>query len=93
MTVLPLLLTTAFHSKPTSPHAGPDAAAAGQLRRHPGPASATLDAPERRLAEADPVGLKDPARTAVVLAAAGSSDPEANAAVARMAARWPARAR
>ena len=50
-----------------------------------------LDALDRRLAEADPVAYRDPARTAVVLTAAGSSDPEANATIARMAAQWQAR--
>ena len=92
VTVLPLLLTAAYHSKADIPR---------MLARTPrprvsygatlGPHPLLLNATERRLAEEDPVGLKDPARTAVVLAAAGSSDPEANATVARMAARWQAR--
>jgi len=36
--------------------------------------------------------LEDPAQTGVVLAAAGSSDPDADAAIAHLAARWQARA-
>jgi len=89
VTVLPLLLTAAYHSKADIPR---------MLARTPwprvsygatlGPHPLLLNAMERRLAEEDPVGLKDPARTAVVLAAAGSSDPEANATIARMAAQW-----
>jgi sirohydrochlorin ferrochelatase len=54
-----------------------------------GPHPRLLDALERRLVKADPGA--DPAGTAVVLAAAGSSDPEANATIARMAAQWQAR--
>ena len=34
--------------------------------------------------------LENPAETGVVLAAAGSSDPEANATIARLAAQWQA---
>ena len=55
-----------------------------------GPHPLLLGALERRLAEAGPAA-RDPARTGVVLAAAGSSDPDANAAIARLAARWQAR--
>jgi sirohydrochlorin ferrochelatase len=51
-----------------------------------------LRALERKLAEADPGVLEDPSRTGVVLAAAGSGDPAANASVARLAAAWQARA-
>ena len=90
VTVLPLLLTAAYHSKADIPRI---------LARTPrprvrygatlGPHPLLLDALERRLTEADPG--TDPAGTAVVLAAAGSSDPEANATIARMAARWQAR--
>jgi sirohydrochlorin ferrochelatase len=94
VTVLPLLLTAAHHSKADIPR---------MLARTPlgsrrarvsygatlGPHPLLLDALERRLAEADPGA--DPAGTAVVLAAAGSSDPEANATIARMAAQWQAR--
>jgi sirohydrochlorin ferrochelatase len=80
VTVLPLLLTAAYHSKTDIPRL---------LARRPvaygaplGPHPLLLRALERRLAE-DSYG-----RTAVVLASAGSSDPEANAVVTRMAAHW-----
>lgn len=111
VTVLPLLLTAAYHSKTDIPRL---------LSRFPrlrvsygaplGPHPLLLTALERRLAEADadpaadpvadPVADPaagpggegcDPARTGVVLAAAGSSDPEANVTIARLAARWQAR--
>jgi sirohydrochlorin ferrochelatase len=90
VTVLPLLLTAAHHSKADIPRMlartpRPRASYGATLGPHP----LLLDALERRLAEADPGA--DPARTAVVLAAAGSSDPEANATIARMAAQWQAR--
>jgi sirohydrochlorin ferrochelatase len=90
VTVLPLLLTAAYHSKADIPRV---------LARTPlrvsygatlGPHSLLLDALDRRLAEVDPGAYRDPSRTAVVLAAAGSSDPEANATIAQMAARWQA---
>jgi sirohydrochlorin ferrochelatase len=91
--VLPLLLTAAYHSNTDIPRI---------LARFPrlrvsygaplGPHPLLLRALERRLAEADPAAFEDPARTAVVLAAAGSSDPAANAVVARLAAQWQARA-
>jgi sirohydrochlorin ferrochelatase len=90
--VLPLLLTAAYHSKSDIPR---------MLARSPrprvsygatlGPHPLLLRALERRLAEADPSAFQDPARTAVVLAAAGSSDPEANATIAQLAAQWRAR--
>jgi sirohydrochlorin ferrochelatase len=90
--VLPLLLTAAYHSKSDIPR---------MLTRSPrprvsygatlGPHPLLLRALERRLAEADPSAFQDPARTAVVLAAAGSSDPEANATIAQLAAQWRAR--
>ena len=93
VTVLPLLLTAAYHSKADIPRL---------LARFPrlrvgygatlGPHPLLLRALERRLAEADPQGVEaDPARTAVVLAAAGSSDHEANATIERLAAQWQAR--
>ena len=53
-----------------------------------GPHPLLLRALERRLPEA---ALQNPAEVAVVLAAAGSSDPEANAAIARLAAQWQAK--
>jgi len=93
VTVLPLLLTAAYHSKADIPR---------MLDRFPqlhvrygaplGPHPLLLRALERRLAQADLGALEDPARTGVVLAAAGSSDPDANASIARLAVRWQARA-
>ena len=92
VTVLPLLLTAAYHSKADIPR---------MLARLPqprvtygdtlGPHPLLLDALDRRLAEALPIlgpgAHRDPERTAVVLAAAGSSDQEANATIARLAVR------
>jgi sirohydrochlorin ferrochelatase len=94
--VVPLLLTAAYHSKADIPAkiaaasaATPlDVSCAGTLGPHP----LLLAALERRLAEAG-VAVRDPAarsRTSVVLAAAGSSDPAANATIAALAARWQA---
>jgi len=95
--VLPLLLTGAYHSDTDLPAVLREEAArdrAGQrldlhygtpLGPHPGLARAL----ERRLAEAGiPAAPADAARTAVVLAAAGSSRPAANAAVAAAARAW-----
>jgi sirohydrochlorin ferrochelatase len=104
--VLPLLLTTAYHSDTDIPgvlQGAQDAfpwltiAYGEPLGPHP----ALRRALDRRLAEADedlrPAARQAPgglagrrASTAVVLAAAGSSRPAANAAVARMAADWQA---
>jgi sirohydrochlorin ferrochelatase len=93
--VVPLLLTAAYHSKTDIParlaeaaaaRPGPAAACAGTLGPHP----LLTAALERRLAEAG-VAVADPAAravTSVVLAAAGSSDPAANATIADLAARW-----
>jgi sirohydrochlorin ferrochelatase len=105
VTVLPLLLTAAYHSKTDIPRVLGRLSVPGELGRLRvsygdtlGPHPLLLRALERRLAEADPLGHvldADPAyraQTGVVLAAAGSSDPEANAAVARLAAQWQARA-
>jgi sirohydrochlorin ferrochelatase len=98
VSVLPLLLTAAYHSKTDIPRV-----LACVRRDFPrlrvtygaplGPHPLLMRALQRRLAEADPGVLEDPARTGVVLAAAGSSDPAANAAIARLAARWQTRAR
>jgi sirohydrochlorin ferrochelatase len=92
--VLPLLLTAAYHSKADLPAVLRAAAGrrAGRLRigyGDPlGPHPLLIAALERRLAEAGvPPGQKG---TAVVLAAAGSSDPAARATVARLATRWRA---
>ncbi|MGW7328947.1 sirohydrochlorin chelatase, partial [Streptomyces sp. NPDC054840] len=89
---LPLLLTRAFHAKSDIP-----AALAESTSRLPGlsvrvadvlgPSPLLLTALERRLSEA---GLTpaDRATTAVVLAAAGSTDPEAIAVIAETAREW-----
>jgi sirohydrochlorin ferrochelatase len=93
--VLPLLLTAAYHSKADIPaqlaaavaaHPGLDVVSAGTLGPHP----LLVAALERRLREAG-VAVDSPgerAATSVVLAAAGSSDPSANATIAALAARW-----
>jgi len=95
VTVLPLLLTAAYHSKADIPRmlaraSRPRVSYGATLGPHP----RLLDALERRLVEALPISGPgtDPAGTAVVLAAAGSSDPGANATIAGMAAQWQARA-
>jgi sirohydrochlorin ferrochelatase len=99
--VVPLLLTAAYHSKSDIPAqlaaagaaASAGGAAGGVLVRCAatlGPHPLLLAALERRLREAG-VGVDsaaDRARTAVVLAAAGSSDPAANATIADLAAGW-----
>ena len=91
--VVPLLLTAAYHSKTDIPARLAEArAASGWLApRYAatlGPHPLLVTALERRLAEADP-GLRasDRQATSVVLAAAGSSDPRANAVVAALAVR------
>jgi sirohydrochlorin ferrochelatase len=93
--VLPLLLTAAYHSDTDLPAVLCEAASrhprlrigyGDPLGRHPN----LLGALERRLAEAG-TGAAAGARvsqTAVVLAAAGSSRPAANATVAEVAAAW-----
>jgi sirohydrochlorin ferrochelatase len=89
---VPLLLGNAFHAKSDIPGALAEAGA-----RHPsltlhraevlGPSPLLLAALERRLAEA---GVRPSPTTGVVLAAAGSSDPAANAATRALAAEWAA---
>jgi sirohydrochlorin ferrochelatase len=91
-TVVPLLLTAAYHSKRDIPgqitagrsgYGALDVACADTL----GPSRLLLTALERRLAEV----YTGPRRaTSVVLAAAGSSDPAANETNAALAARWQA---
>jgi sirohydrochlorin ferrochelatase len=83
VTVLPLLLTAAYHSKADIPRMlaripRPRVSYGATLGPHP----LLLDALDRRLAEADPTAHRDPSRT----------DPGANATIARMAAQWQARA-
>jgi sirohydrochlorin ferrochelatase len=90
--LVPLLLTEAYHAVADIPSQA--AAAIARLpglrvRQSPalGPHPLLLAALERRLTEA----YHGPrAQTAVVLAAAGSSDPVANASVAALAAQWQA---
>lgn len=84
--VLPLLLTAAYHSKVDIPRALAEAGRPGvRYGDTLGPHPLLIAALERRLAER---GVRPDAGTAVVLAAAGSSDPAANATIARMARRW-----
>ncbi|MFG2680883.1 sirohydrochlorin chelatase [Streptomyces sp. NPDC048392] len=86
---LPLLLTRAFHAKADIPAVL--AAAPPRLRVRQadvlGPSPLLLAALERRLYEA---GLTpaDKSSTGVVLASAGSSDPEAIAVIAEIAREW-----
>jgi sirohydrochlorin ferrochelatase len=92
--VLPLLLTAAYHSKADIPGVLREARTAlpwlGVTYGRPlGPHPLLLRALERRLADVAGGGL-EPRQTAVVLAAAGSSDPGANAVITGLAARWRA---
>jgi sirohydrochlorin ferrochelatase len=88
--VLPLLLTAAYHSKTDIPRMLARVSSGVQLTYGEplGPDPLLLRALERRLPG---TALQNPAETGVVLAAAGSSDPEANATIARLAAQWQAR--
>jgi sirohydrochlorin ferrochelatase len=93
--VLPLLLTAAYHSGTDIPGLLAEATAGlpGLRIRYGeplGPHPGLIRALGRRLAEAGQDPADDPARTAVVLACAGSSHPAANAAIAAMAASWQA---
>ena len=92
---VPLLLTAAYHSKADIParlaearaaHPGLDVRVADTL----GPHSLLIAALERRLREAGAAigDAQARAATSVVLAAAGSSDPAANATIAALADRW-----
>jgi sirohydrochlorin ferrochelatase len=88
--VLPLLLTAAYHSDADLPAMlGQAGARLPGLRisygQPLGPHPKLLRALDRRLAEAC---VPAASGTAIVLAAAGSSRPAANAAVARTAAAW-----
>ena len=89
VTVLPLLLTAAYHSKTDIPRVLARTGVRVRYGEPLGPHPLLLRALERRLPE---TALQNPAETGVVLAAAGSSDPEANATLARLAARWQAAA-
>jgi len=90
--LVPLLLTAAYHSKTDIPaqvaaarRPGLGVVQASALGPHP----LLLAALERRLAQAG-VGAAARAETSVVLAAAGSSDPAANATITALAAQWQA---
>ena len=92
--VLPTLLTAAFHSKVDLPEVLSGARERGLgVRVHYadtlGPDPLLLAAVERRLSEA---GAHPSPDTALVLASAGSSDPEANATIEAMARDLAARA-
>ncbi|MFF6912027.1 CbiX/SirB N-terminal domain-containing protein [Streptomyces sp. NPDC012466] len=86
---LPLLLTRAFHAKADIPAVLADASP--QLRIHLadvlGPSPLLLAALERRLYEAG-LAPADKSSTGVVLASAGSTDPEAIAVIAAIAREW-----
>ncbi|MFC1416292.1 sirohydrochlorin chelatase [Streptacidiphilus cavernicola] len=87
---LPLLLNRAFHARSDIPAVLAEAAAAHPaltVRQGPvlGPSPLLLDALDRRLAE---VGVRPSPRAGIVLAAAGSSDPAANAVTRQVAAAW-----
>ncbi|MFC9062966.1 sirohydrochlorin chelatase, partial [Streptomyces sp. NPDC057074] len=86
---LPLLLTRAFHAKADIPAVLSEAPPRLRIRQAEvlGPSPLLLAALERRLYEA---GLTpaDKSSTGVVLASAGSSDPEAIAVIAEIAREW-----
>ncbi len=86
---LPLLLTRAFHAKADIPAVLRDAPPRLRIRQAEvlGPSPLLLSALERRLYEA---GLTpaDKSSTGVVLASAGSTDPEAIAVIADIAREW-----
>ncbi|MFG2821444.1 sirohydrochlorin chelatase [Kitasatospora sp. NPDC048365] len=89
---VPLLLSRAYHAKHDIPAALRAAGATLPVADVLGPSPLLLDALDRRLAEAG-LDVRSPAvraRTGVVLASAGSSDPAANAATRAVAARWQA---
>ncbi|MGK4583876.1 sirohydrochlorin chelatase [Kitasatospora sp. HPMI-4] len=87
---VPLLLNRAFHAKSDIPAALREAGADLPLAEVLGPSPLLLAALDRRLAEAgcDVRSAAVRARTGVVLAAAGSSDPAADAATRALAADW-----
>lgn len=86
---LPLLLNRAFHAKTDIPAVLREAPPRLRIRQADvlGPSPLLLDALERRLYEA---GLTpaDKSSTGVVLASAGSTDPEAIAVIADVAREW-----
>ncbi|MCT7352137.1 sirohydrochlorin chelatase [Streptomyces sp. 15-116A] len=86
---LPLLLTRAFHAKADIPAVLADAPARLRIRQADvlGPSPLLLAALERRLYEAG-LSPADKSSTGVVLASAGSTDPEAIAVIADIAREW-----
>ena len=100
--VLPLLLTAAYHSKTDIPKVLHEVRRARprlgiSYGRPLGPHPLLRRALERRLAEAadgEPpsasTGAQSASKTVIVLAAAGSSDPAANAVITDQAERWEA---
>jgi sirohydrochlorin ferrochelatase len=90
VTAVPLLLNHAFHARSDIPGALAEAASRNPLltvhrAKVLGPSPLLPAALDRRLAEA---GIRPSPRTGIVLAAAGSSDPDANATTRRVAAAW-----
>ncbi|MEV0319318.1 sirohydrochlorin chelatase [Streptomyces sp. NPDC050658] len=86
---LPLLLTRAFHAKSDIPAVLDQAPSRLRIRQAEvlGPSPLLLTALERRLYEAG-LAPADKSSTGVVLASAGSSDPEAIAVIAEIAREW-----
>lgn len=86
---LPLLLTRAFHAKADIPAVLAEAPPRLRVRQAEvlGPSPLLLTALERRLYEAG-LAPADRSSTGVVLASAGSSDPEAGAVIADIAREW-----
>ncbi|MFS8197420.1 sirohydrochlorin chelatase [Streptomyces sp. CWNU-52B] len=86
---LPLLLTRAFHAKTDIPAVLDRAPARLRIRQAEvlGPSPLLSAALERRLYEAG-LSPADRSSTGVVLASAGSTDPEARAVIAGMAREW-----
>ncbi|GAA2426062.1 sirohydrochlorin chelatase [Streptomyces glaucus] len=86
---LPLLLTRAFHAKADIPAVLADAPPQLRIRQAEvlGPSPLLLAALERRLYEAG-LSPADKSSTGVVLASAGSTDPEAIAVIADIAREW-----
>jgi sirohydrochlorin ferrochelatase len=86
---LPLLLTRAFHAKADIPSVLRQAPARLRIRQADvlGPSPLLTAALERRLYEAG-LSPADKSSTGVVLASAGSSDPEAIAVIAEIAREW-----
>ncbi|POX51851.1 cobalamin biosynthesis protein CbiX [Streptomyces sp. Ru71] len=86
---LPLLLTRAFHAKADIPAVLRGAPRGLRIRQADvlGPSPLLLAALERRLYEAG-LSPADKSSTGVVLASAGSTDPEAIAVIAAIAREW-----